>query len=354
MSRAPRSLSTVVLAVGALALAVPAAASPPTVSVVAGGLDDPSGLRASGGSLFVAESTSGEVSRIDHRGRVTTEVSGLASPTSADVLWGRLVVLTGGGEPTPHHPGDATAFTVERGRAPRVLADLEDYELAHNPDGQSQAAQDALSNPYSVLASRDGTRAYVADAGGNDVLTVDRRGRVSTFFVPPVIKDGECATRPENDPGQFGCDPVPTGLALGPDGHLYVSALAAEAAGQGRVYVLDARSGRLVRTLTGFDSPTGVAVDDHGDVYVSEAVWNAPPIEGPDDLPSGFDPASVGRIVKVDCRGRHAEYAGVPQPVGLVWHDGALYSTSYSLMGSFLHTPHAGQVVRVSQRAFHS
>lgn len=362
MARARKSMTTLALTVAVVGLAAPAMASPPPpVEVVAGGLDDPTGLRASGGKLYVAESASGEVSSIDRRrGTVTALVTGLAGPSSADVARGKLLALTGGGQegPTPQ-PGTATLFTADRHGGPAtVLADLHAYELAHNPDGQPYTApdgtpvMDSVSNPYSVIVGRHGDRAYVADAGANDVLSVDRHGKVSTFAVLPVIKDGECATRPENDPATFGCDPVPTGLAYGPRGELYVSALAAEAPGQGRVFVLDSRTGKVLRTLTGFDSPTGVAVDGRGNVYVSEAVWNAPPIEGPGDLPSGFDPASVGRIVKVDRNGKHPTYAKVPQPVGIVWADGSLYSTSYSLMASFLQEQGAGQVVKVSQSAF--
>ena len=38
-------------------------------------------------------------------------------------------------------------------------------------------------------------------------------------------------------------------------------------------------------------------------------------------------------------------------PAGLAWHDGALYSTAWSIAG-LLGIPHAGQVVTVSPSAF--
>ena len=74
-------------------------------------------------------------------------------------------------------------------------------------------------------------RVLVADAGANTVLAIDRHnGKISTFFVPPVVTDGACAgveNNPASDkyPATVGCDPVPTGVTEGPDGLIYVSTL---------------------------------------------------------------------------------------------------------------------------------
>jgi hypothetical protein len=72
-----------------------------------------------------------------------------------------------------------------------------------------------------VLAQKD--RTLVADAG-NSILSVDRDGTVPLFAVFPNITDGLCAGLP-NDEGTTGCDFVPTSLAEGPDGAIYVGAL---------------------------------------------------------------------------------------------------------------------------------
>ena len=102
----------------------------------------------------------------------------------------------------------------------------------------------------------------VADCGGNVVLPVDRKGKVSNFFIPPVIKTGASAGVPNNDPVPgMGCDPVRTGLASGARYTLYVSTLTSEVPGEGRVDVLDAYSGTVKRVISGLDAPTGVAVD---------------------------------------------------------------------------------------------
>ena len=205
-----------------------------------------------------------------------------------------------------------------------------------------------MSNPFAVLGRRGTGFVFVADAGANAVLSVAKSGKVRTFFVPPLVTTGDCKNAPNNHPNDpKGCDPVPTGLAYGPGGKLYVSTLSAEAEGQGRVYVLNSRTGKVLNVIGGFTAPTGVAVGPHGAVYVSELLHNAP--QG--DPPPGFDPSTVGRIVRVAPDGTRT-YAAVTMPIGLVWHDGALYSTAWSVAGLFLGIPDAGQVVKVRQSAF--
>jgi hypothetical protein len=229
--------------------------------------------------------------------------------------------------------------------------DLLAYELEHNPDGQVQFVDgqpvDALSNPFSVLAQHD--RVLVADAGANDVLAIDKRsGRISTFFVPPTVKQSEnplCTPEAQANPGTKGCDPVPTGVVQGPDGLLYVSTLGALTPGASRVYVLT-QSGRVVRVIKDLDFVTGVEVDKYGAVYVTELLEGAP--QGPP--PSNFDPSSIGQIVRIDRHG-HRTYAQVTTPSSVEIEDGRLYATANSV-GLDPSAPTDGQLVRVSPRAF--
>lgn len=352
--RTPAALLVLVAAAGVVGVAPAAAAGPPPdpVEVVVSGLDDPLGLAHDRGRFYVAESSVGEVSGFVPGGAPTVRLADVGGPAGVDRHDGRLFVVTGEGEPGT--PGGSTLWTSQRGEPRRALADLAAYELAENPDGQQQfgpdgAPLDALSNPFAVLAGHGHGQAfaYVADAGGNSVLTVDEDGDVATLFAPPVVTTGGCAGLPNNDVQHTGCDPVPTGLAWGPDGDLYVSTLSGEVPGQGRVYVLDPRSGKVLDRIDGFSGPTGVAVGDDGDVYVSELLDGAPQGEpGPD-----FDPSAVGRIVRVDRDGNRS-VARVTLPVGLVFADGSLYSTAWSVAGSFLGQPGLGQVVRVNEEAF--
>jgi DNA-binding beta-propeller fold protein YncE len=64
---------------------------------------------------------------------------------------------------------------------------------------------------------------------------------------------------------------VPTSLALGPDGNLYVGALNGEPAKPtARVWKVDPWSGRILGWKSGFGAITGIAFNDDGDLYVSQ------------------------------------------------------------------------------------
>lgn len=323
------------------------------VTVVADGLNAPFGVRYGAGSLYVAEAETGRVLAVDPRtGAVRAAVEGLSLPASVDVAGNQLLIVTGEGGPPSEYPSSALLVADRRGGEPRLLADLLAYELAYNPDGQQQFDEvtgeplDALSNPFAVLAQRGSGYALVADAGANAILSVDRHGNVSTFFVPPLVTTGACEGAPNNDPDHAGCDPVPTGLAYGPGNALYVSTLSAEAPGEGRVYVLDARTGEVRDVISGLNGPTGVAVAPDGAVYVSELFEGAP--AGPP--PGDFDPSSVGQIVRIAPDGTRS-YAQVTMPTGLDFHGGTLYASAWSVAG-FLGMPDAGQVVAVGESAF--
>jgi hypothetical protein len=325
------------------------------VTVIARGLQGPRQLSASGGRFYVAESDAGQVSAVNPRtGAKKVVVKGLVSVQGVVRVGGKLYIASG--EPDPdNNPTGATGaaiFVAKPGHKARKFADLLKYELRHNPDKQTQFGPDgkpldALSNPYYVIRDRHGFL-LVADAGGNDVLKVNRHGKPSTFFLPPVIKTGACANVPNNNASGKGCDPVPTGLAYGPHNTLYVSALTSLVPGEGRVYVINARTGKLLRTIKGFSAPTGVAVGKHGTVYVSELLQGAPPENQPP--PPGFDPSTVGQIVKVN-PGHARTYAQVTMPSGLLIKGGKLYASAWSV-GTFVGKQNAGQIVRVADCAF--
>jgi hypothetical protein len=358
-------VSTVAIVATVMTLALPASAHghdrppKPPVQVVASGLNGPSAINFGEHHLYVAETDIGQITRIDtHTGAKRAVVTGLQFPTGVDKVGEQLAITTGGSDvPDAPTAGTASVFLAHPGHQPKLLADLLAYELAHNPDGQLQfdptthQPLDSLSNPFALLTQRSGHGVFVADAGGNVVYSVSLSGHVKVFFLPPVVTTGACAGAPNNDPQHTGCDPVPTGLAYGPHDTLYVSTLSGEAPGEGRVYVLDAHSGHVRRVITGLDAPTGVVVDHHGTVYVSEVIFGAPEGEGPP--PADFDPSTVGRIVRISRHG-HRTYAQVTMPIGLAIHDGKLYSSAWSVAGQFLGTPNAGQIVTVSERAFHS
>ena len=188
----------------------------------------------------------------------------------------------------------------------------------------------------------------VADGGANAVLRVTGgRGRLDVLraaYGQHRSLRGAAEQRRRHRRLRRGAD----GLAYGPNNTLYVSALTAEVPGEGRVYVLNAKTGKLKRVITGFSGPTGVAVKkDTGTVYVSELLEGLPAGE-PEP---GFDPSTVGQLVKV-ARTGNRRFAQLPMPLGILIDGKRLYSTTWSIAGLFLGIPDAGQVVRVEDRAF--
>ncbi|MHC3468306.1 ScyD/ScyE family protein [Streptomyces sp. 7R007] len=140
-------------------------------------------------------------------------------------------------------------LSIDRGGA-RIAADISAVELKYNPH---KASVD--SNPYAVLALPDG-REIVADAAGNDLVEVAPDGSARPFT---VFKDHD------------GHEAVPTSLALGPDGSLYVGELNGEPAKPtARVWKVDPASGKILGWRSGFGSVTGLAFNGHGDLYVSQ------------------------------------------------------------------------------------
>ncbi len=146
--------------------------------------------------------------QIGPKGGQSTVVSG-APGVSGVASRGRFVFSVIGG---PNEQGAPPAGTYKptqvlrtnmRNGRTKVLANLERYELNHNPDGQKQFVNgqpvDALSNPFSAAITPRGL--LVADGGANDVLRVNPdTGRVTTFFVPPTVKPRQvaaCGQSPE-------------------------------------------------------------------------------------------------------------------------------------------------------------
>jgi hypothetical protein len=136
------------------------------------------------------------------------------------------------------------------------------------------------SNPYAVASY--GRKWVVADAGGNDLLWVDRRGRVSTAAVLPR-QPLRITTAIANELGLPSCvvgvtynfEAVPTDVEVGPDGYLYVSILAggpeSPALGaRSRVYRVDPDTGRSTRVGQRLAGATNLAVAKNGTIYVAE------------------------------------------------------------------------------------
>jgi hypothetical protein len=190
----------------------------------------------------------------------------------------------------------------------KTVADLHAYEKKRNPDrrtsygfrdgntgcnakwpadfGAPAAYKGGVdSHPYATAIAKHG-RTYVADAGGNSILSVSPWGHVRTVATLPGIPYKFSAEVVEG----FGLDKcfvgrtyyfegVPTDVENGYGGRLYVSSLPGgpegpELGARGSVFKIDAWSGHQKQVATGFLGATGVAVSPRGTLYVAEMFGN--------------------------------------------------------------------------------
>lgn len=307
MSRRIRSALAVVAATASvLVVAAPGAdATSPGLKTVAKGLNNPRHLTFHDGKLYAAEAgkggtgkcvdgpegpacfgTSGSVSVLDGHGGVHRILTGLPStaapdgtgalgPSAIGFTWGVPTVLSGdialdpatGANPFGAAGKPLGKLSAGFGRFVVPIADFAAFEAKNNPD-HGAAAGDAPvidSNPFGMTRYRDGF--VVADAAGNDLLFVDARGRISVLAVlPPKLVEA---------PPVLGLPPgtkiplqsVPTSVAVGPDGALYVSELRSISTGAAQVYRVVPGKAPTVYA-DGFTALTDLAFDRKGRLLV--------------------------------------------------------------------------------------
>ena len=177
------------------------------------------------GNVLVADSGSGVV-------QVNTGINGFpAIPGITDIapIGNSSLWVTRSGPEGLSDEGQAL-LRVSRGQV-SVIANLWEFELMYNPQ-----PDDVRSNPFDVN-SLGGEAALVADAAGNDLLKINKRGQVEAVAIFPTrlaslvsLKAALGCPGSGIAPVCFLGDFIPaqavsTSIAVGPDGYYYVGEL---------------------------------------------------------------------------------------------------------------------------------
>ena len=354
--------------------AATAAAADPTVTVVASHLNNPRSLAFDeDGNLWVTEAgkggseciptpggptnptcfgLTGSVGRI-HDGRVARVFTGLASLAGQDGSFGfGPFGISALGDNIYFDLGESS-FAVPPGLSPGLTAKLLD-QLGHlmraNTDGSGLTsfanvggfdytwadqhkslvpAQFPDADPYGLqVRNHDGFKIFLADAASNTLDEINRSGGITidTFIPNPPASDA-----------------VPTCVAQGPDGALYIGQLtgAGNGAGVANVYRFTPHSG-LTLWQTGFSAIDGCGFGSDGSFYVTEL-----------DL-TGFPPSGTpaGAVIKIARDGTRTTLGAgkLFAPNGFAaGRDGSIYVANWSILsGSGPKGAPTGEVVRIS------
>jgi hypothetical protein len=303
-----RKVRWLTLLVAVFALAIPPlGADASTMTIVMRNLNNPRGLNfGATGALYVAEAgtggtqqcfvgpegqefagSSGSISRL-WRGAQERVVTGLPSHAAAggfgalgphDVLPrgnGRIDFTIGLGTdpaeraaclPAARYFGWLARATAND--AWRPIVDVAAFEVSANPD---RGAVD--SNPYGLLSEVGGDdegRTIATDAGGNSLVAIRANGSITALATFPSRSSGRST------------DSVPTTVARGPDGALYVGELTGFPFVPGTANVYRIANGAATAVLTGFSFIVDMTFGADGSLYVLEFASGAG-LSGPGNL----------------------------------------------------------------------
>jgi hypothetical protein len=296
------------------------------------------------GSLLAAQALVGVTELRQGGARVLAEFSGISGV--AAVGRGEVFIVTG--EPVDFNlpsPHSRKLFRVSQGRT-REIADFWKFEQAVNPD-QIWNPGPHDSNPFDVAHLHGGT-VLVADAGGNSVLIVDERGTVDWVAVltpQPASTTGfktligcfsetpppTCGFLPDALPAE----PVPTSVAVGPDGAWYVGELTGfpGTPGISRVWRIAPNSRRVVCpsaactvAISGLTSVMDLSFGPDGTLYVVEFDadgWLAAALAGEIIMPVAGGRVKACSVATGSCTVRAQE---LPLPTAVtVGRDGTVW-----------------------------
>ena len=395
MRRKAKAAVTVLAASLAGTLAIPAVANATPasvkVTVVQGGLNAPKHLVLTRTGLVVTESgavspvgasncatgaategagtsqfctsSTGAIFKISPHGQATPVLTELPSVTeeAIDEVTGPSAIAYGHGQeavtiddflvnkdggnsllPRPFASAFGTLRLISHGKSKAV--DLAAFAAAHPQSAYSlgtvpgEVSYD--SDPYDVIAYRGGW--VVADAGANDLLYVSATGRVSMLArFPAVAEQAPVGVFGNPTPITVDAQAVPTSVALGPDGALYVSLLRGAPSDPGTADIYRVVPGHQPEIWAhGLTSVTAIAFDRQGRLLATE--FNTGGLLSPPTVP--------GALVRISDNGQTLTTLPVPglyQPTGVaVSADGTVYVSNYG--NSTAASSQPGEIVKIT------
>ncbi len=377
----------------AAGVAIPAVAagastsSNPTVSVVRSGLNNPRHLTLTGDGLWVAQAgaggpagksncvtgpstggagntsycvgQTGAVSLIRH-GHIaasvslpsviqadSSEVAGPAAVTfshgQAAVIMQDVLVNSKGVNALPKPAGKLFGQLLIRSHWGVKTVDLAAYAAAHPQSASSLGTVPGEtpydSDPYDVVTYHGGY--LVADAAGNSLLQVSSSGKIHLLARFPAVTETAPAGVLGPNPVTVKAQSVPTSIAVGPDGALYVGLLRGVPSDPGTAYIYRVVPGHQPTIWAkGLTAVTSIAFDCHGRLLATE--YSTGGLLSP--------PTTPGALVRISHGGHTVTtlpVSGLFQPTGVAAAaDGTVYVSNYG--GSTATAAHPGEILKIT------
>jgi hypothetical protein len=357
------------------------------VSVLRGGLNNPRHLTLTRDGLWVAQAgtggpagksncvtgpstggpgntsycvgQTGAVSLIRHGGvaaslRLPSVIQGgtneVAGPAAAAFGYSReavvmqdVLVNNKGGNALPKPDGKLFGQLLIRSERGTSTVNLAAYAAAHPQPAFSlgtvpgEKAYD--SDPYDVIAYHGGW--VVADAAANSLLQVSPSGQIRLLARFPAVSEQAPAGVLGPAPVTVKAQAVPTSIAVGPDGALYVGLLRGVPSVPGTAYIYRVVPGHQPTIWArGLTAVTAIAFDRHGRLLATE--YSTGGLLAPPTVP--------GALVRISGRNRTVSalpVTGLFQPTGVaVGSDGSVYVSNFG--GSTATAAHPGEILKIS------
>jgi len=264
--------------------------------------------------------------------------NGGAAVTMQDVL-----VNSQGGNALPKPAGNLFGQLLIRSGRAVTAVNLAAFAAAHPQPAASLGTEPGEvaydSDPFDVVAYHGGW--VVADAAANSLLQVSPSGQISLLARFPAVSE-------QAPPGVFGPGPVtvkaqavPTSIAVGPDGALYVGILRGVPSDPGTAYIYRVVPGHQPSIWArGLTAITAIAFDRQGRLLATE--YSTGGLLAPPTVP--------GALVRISSNGQTVTTLPVPglfQPTGLaIGPHGAVYVSNYGF--NVATATHPGEILKIT------